>query len=81
MEKDTTTRTLRVLLDADTGSAVKNRGIEQWENEGGAAIANKPVWSADAPLRKGEIFEVKEIEVLYKDKEAYCLIEIELLSR
>lgn len=80
MEKDTSKRTLKVFIDSDHRSIIENRGIEQWENEGGAAVANKPVWSADAPLRKGEIFEVKDIEVRYEEKKAYCLIGIELLS-
>lgn len=80
MEKDTSTRTLKVFIDSDSGSIIKNHGIEQWENEGGAAVANKPVWSADAPLRKGEIFEVKDIKVQYENGRAYCFIEIELLS-
>lgn len=80
MKKDTTIRTLKIVLDTSLGSTIENQGIERWENEGGAAVINKPVWSAAAPLRKGEIFEVKDIEIRHENKEAYYLIEVELLS-
>jgi hypothetical protein len=80
MKKDTTNRTLKILLDDDFTASAKNPSIERWENEGGAAVANKPVWSADIPLRKGEIFEVKDIKVQYENGRAYGFIEIELLS-
>lgn len=80
MKEDTTNRTLKILLDDDFTPSTKNSNIERWENEGGAAVASKPVWSAGIPLRKGEIFEVKDIKIQYENDRAYCFIEIELLS-
>lgn len=78
--KKITTRTLKVIIDSGSLSAVDINEIDQWENEGGQPASSSDFLKSMMPLKKGEIFEVIGGDFHTAEGNLYFEAEIELLA-
>ena len=77
--KKLTTRTVKILVNSDSFSAVDLIELEQWENEGGFPSPAASFVESMAPLKRGEIFEVKSFQLSIIDEKLVWDVEIEIL--
>lgn len=78
--KKVTTRTLKIMIDSKTISALDVSELEQWENEGGQPGPPSYFLKSLAPIKRGEIFEVVGGDIHYDDGKIYYEAEIEILA-
>jgi hypothetical protein len=78
--KKVRTRSIKILIESNSISASDLVEIEQWENEGGTSPAQENFLQSLAPLKKGQIFEVKGGDFHYSDNELYFEADIEILA-
>jgi hypothetical protein len=78
--KKALTRTLKIMIDSGSLSAFDVEEIEQWENEGGNPGATRDFLNSLAPVKRGEIFEVKGGDFHFENGKLYFEAEIEILA-
>lgn len=78
--KKASNKTLKILVDSRSLSASDISNLDQWENEGGMSATQNDFLKLLAPVKRGEIFEVKSGDFYYDDGKLYFETEIEILA-
>lgn len=78
--KKASNKTLKILVDSRSLSASDISNLDQWENEGGMSATQNDFLKSLAPVKRGEIFEVKSGDFYYDDGKLYFETEIEILA-
>lgn len=73
-------RSLKILIESESLSPTDIYNIEEWENEGGMAASTSDFLKSLAPVKRGEIFEVKGGDIYYEDGKLYYEAEIKILA-
>ncbi len=68
------------MIDSSSLSASDISDLQQWENEGGMPASGTDFLTSLAPVRRGEVFEVKSWDFHYDEGELYFEAEIEILA-
>lgn len=74
-------KTIKIVLDSPHLSVSDFNSIEQWENEGGTPGLPPSFWKSLAPIRPGDIIEIRKGDCIYENGQLLYLAEIDLLAR
>lgn len=78
--KKASSKTLKIMINSRSLSASDINDLDQWENEGGMPAAKNDFLKSLAPVKRGEIFEVKGGDFHYNNDTLYFEAEIEILA-
>lgn len=78
--KKVANKTVKILVESHSLSPSDINDLEQWENEGGMPAIKNDFLRSLAPVKRGEIFEVKGGDFHHDNGKLYFEAEIEILA-
>lgn len=74
---NSSTKVIRIKLEAPTDSAEYYKSLQQWENEGGRPDSLKDTFPfLNFPFHPGETFHVQNVHINMENDEFYYVAEI-----